>query len=75
LRSHKRAHDAAVNGRFDKEIVPIEGHDETGAFKLIENDEVIREDATLEALDGNRGFFFSNCGWCISDVVDVRRKS
>ena len=62
LRSHKRAHDAAVNGRFDKEIVPIEGHDETGAFKLIENDEVIREDATLEALASLRPAFVPKVG-------------
>ena len=62
LRSHKRAHDAAVNGRFDKEIVPIEGHDETGAFKLIESDEVIREDATLEALASLRPAFVPKVG-------------
>ena len=62
LRSHQRAHDAAINGRFDNEIVPIEGHDETGAFKLIESDEVIREDATLEALASLRPAFVPKVG-------------
>ncbi len=62
LRSHQRAHDAAVNGRFDNEIIPIEGHDETGAFKLIEKDEVIREDASLEALASLRPAFVPKVG-------------
>lgn len=50
LRSHQRAHDASINGRFANEIVPIMGHDEAGAMKKITADEVIRADANLEAL-------------------------
>ena len=42
--------------------MPIEGHDETGAFKLIESDEVIREDATLEALASLRPAFVPKVG-------------
>jgi len=50
LRSHQRAQAAMTEGRFDNEVVPIEGHDEDGMLKLIEQDEVIRADASLEAL-------------------------
>lgn len=50
LRSHQRAHAASVEGRFDNEIVPIEGHADEGALKLIDKDEVIRADASIEAL-------------------------
>lgn len=50
LRSHRRAHAATLAGRFDDEIVPIAGHDATGAPKVIGADEVIREDASLESL-------------------------
>jgi acetyl-CoA acyltransferase len=39
-----------VGGRFDNEIVPVAGHDENGALTMIEQDEVIRADASLEAL-------------------------
>ncbi len=50
LRSHQRAHAADVQGRFRDEIVPMEGHDERGFPALFEHDEVVRADASLEAL-------------------------
>lgn len=50
LRSHQRAQAASDEGRFDNEIVAIEGHDENGLLKVIDKDEVIRADASLEAL-------------------------
>jgi acetyl-CoA acyltransferase len=50
LRSHQKAHEAQVTGRFKDEIIPMEGHDANGFSKVFEADEVIREDATLEAL-------------------------
>jgi acetyl-CoA acyltransferase len=50
LRSHKNAAEATVQGRFKGEIVPILGHDDVGAMKLFDFDEVIRMDANLEAL-------------------------
>lgn len=50
LRSHKLAWEATVQGRWKNEIVPIEGHNADGAKTLCEIDEVIRKDATLEAL-------------------------
>ena len=49
-RSHQRAADARENGRFDNEIVPVEGHDENGFRKLIEQDETIRPETTAEGL-------------------------
>jgi len=50
LRSHQKAYAAMSEGRFKNEIVPIEGHDENGALKLYDYDEVIRSDANYEAL-------------------------
>ena len=49
-RSHQRAHAATVEGRFDDEIVPIEGHDANGFKVLVEHDETIRPDTTIEGL-------------------------
>jgi len=49
-RSHQRAHAAREEGRFDNEIVPLEGHDDKGFRKLIEQDETIRSDTTVEGL-------------------------
>ncbi|SFR43223.1 acetyl-CoA acyltransferase [Marinobacter daqiaonensis] len=49
-RSHRQAHEATVEGRFKNEIVPIEGHDENGFVKLIEDDETIRPETTAESL-------------------------
>lgn len=49
-RSHQRAHTAREEGKFDNEIVPIEGHDENGYLKLIEQDETIRPETTVEGL-------------------------
>ena len=50
LRSHQRAAAATEAGRFDAEIVPIEGHDPDGLPTVVHHDEVIRGDASLEAL-------------------------
>lgn len=49
-RSHQRAHKAREEGCFDNEIVPIEGHDDNGYRKLIEQDETIRPETTVEGL-------------------------
>lgn len=62
LRSHQRAHAASVEGRFDNEIIPIAGHDENGALMMIEKDEVIREDASLEAMASLRPAFVPKIG-------------
>ena len=49
-RSHQRAHQATVDGKFDEEIIPIEGHDANDFKVLIEHDETIRPDTTVEGL-------------------------
>ena len=49
-RSHRLAHEATLEGRFKNEIVPIEGHDENGFKRLIEVDETIRPETTVESL-------------------------
>ncbi|MGF1708762.1 acetyl-CoA C-acyltransferase FadA [Enterovibrio baiacu] len=56
-RSHQRAHAATVEGRFKNEIMPTEGHDEKGGLILLENDEVIRPETTVEGLAGLRPVF------------------
>lgn len=50
LRSHQKAWNATLNGRFKNEIIGIEGHDANGFKMLCEVDEVIRQDASLEQL-------------------------
>jgi acetyl-CoA acyltransferase len=50
LRSHLKAWEATQQGRFKNEIVGIEGHDQNGFRVLCEVDEVIRPDATYDAL-------------------------
>jgi acetyl-CoA acyltransferase len=50
LRSHQLAHKATVEGKFAREIIPVEGHDESGALTLVERDETIRPETTLEGL-------------------------
>jgi acetyl-CoA acyltransferase len=49
-RSHRLAHAATVQGHFEREIIPMEGHDELGRKVLVRQDETIRPDTTLEAL-------------------------
>jgi acetyl-CoA acyltransferase len=56
-RSHQRAHEAHLAGRWDNEIVPIEGHDANGALTLVNHDEVIRPETTVETLAGLRPVF------------------
>ncbi|HEY3699503.1 MAG TPA: acetyl-CoA C-acyltransferase, partial [Spongiibacteraceae bacterium] len=50
LRSQLRAFAAQQSGAFDREIVPVEGHDEIGLKQLIRHDTTIRGDTTIEAL-------------------------
>lgn len=49
-RSHRLAHEATLEGRFKNEIIAIEGHDDNGFKVLIENDETIRPETTVESL-------------------------
>jgi len=50
VRSHRLAHEATLQGRFDNEIVSIEGHDADGNKILVEVDEVIRPETSMESL-------------------------
>lgn len=56
-RSHQKAHQAHLEGRWANEIVPIEGHDADGVLQLIEADEVIRPDSTVETMAALRPVF------------------
>ncbi|MFC3033218.1 acetyl-CoA C-acyltransferase FadA [Pseudoalteromonas fenneropenaei] len=57
VRSHQRAHAATVEGRFKAEILATEGHDDDGALILVEDDEVIRPETSLEGLAQLRPVF------------------
>jgi len=57
MRSHQKAHDATLSGRFKNEIVAMEGHDAEGALCQFDYDEVIRPDANMEALATLRPVF------------------
>lgn len=56
-RSHQRAHQATLDGRWANEIVATQGHDAMGALTLVEHDEVIRPETTVETLAGLRPVF------------------
>lgn len=49
-RSHHLADAARAAGKFAKEIIPVMGHDENGAPFMVEHDETIRADTTIEGL-------------------------
>lgn len=57
LESHRRAWEATTEGRFNNEIVGIEGHDSEGRLQLCTVDEVIRPDATIEQMQKLRPAF------------------
>ena len=57
VRSHQLADKARSNGGFDNEIVAIEGHDAQGIKPLIEQDETIRADSSVEGLAQLRPIF------------------
>ena len=56
-RSHQRAHKAHLEGRWNNEIVPVEGHDANGVLKMIDSDEVIRPESTVETMAALRPVF------------------
>lgn len=61
-RSHRLADEARREGRFDNEIVPVEGHDENGFKSLLEQDEVIRPETTIETLGQLKPVFVPKVG-------------
>ncbi len=56
-RSHQRAWAATQEGRFKNEILPILGHNADGILELIDFDEVIRPETTVESLAALRPVF------------------
>ncbi|MBL4631094.1 MAG: acetyl-CoA C-acyltransferase FadA [Paraglaciecola sp.] len=56
-RSHQRAHQATLDGRWASEIVATQGHDADGILKSISVDETIRPDSTAESLSALRPVF------------------
>tara|TARA_R100000306_G_scaffold62599_2_gene75340 strand:- start:32870 stop:33991 length:1122 start_codon:yes stop_codon:yes gene_type:complete len=62
VRSHQRAHEATVEGRFKNEIVVMEGHDDNGVPMLCTEDETIRPETTLESLGQLRPAFDPKSG-------------
>tara|TARA_R110000868_G_scaffold100529_7_gene276412 strand:- start:18864 stop:20042 length:1179 start_codon:yes stop_codon:yes gene_type:complete len=62
VRSHQRAHQATLDGKFKNEIVPIYGHDADGKQVLISEDETIRPETTLQTLGALRPAFDPKSG-------------
>ncbi|MGB7390806.1 acetyl-CoA C-acyltransferase FadA [Marinomonas sp.] len=62
VRSHRLAHEATLQGRFDNELVAIEGHDALGNKILVEVDEVIRPETSIESLAGLKPVFMPKVG-------------
>jgi acetyl-CoA acyltransferase len=62
LRSHQRAAAATKNGEFKAEIVPVYGRDETGNRMLVETDQCIRPDASMESLAALKPAFMPGMG-------------
>lgn len=56
-RSHRLAHKATQEGKFENEIVPMYGHDKDGKEVLVTQDETIRPETTAESLSGLRPAF------------------
>jgi len=56
-RSHHRADAARAGGKFANEIIPVMGHDDNGVPFMVEHDETIRADTTVEDLAQLRPVF------------------
>ncbi|GLS26942.1 acetyl-CoA C-acyltransferase FadA [Marinibactrum halimedae] len=56
-RSHQLAANATESGLFRQEIIPTPGHDEHGAPMMIDKDQTIRPETTVEGLSGLRPVF------------------
>jgi len=56
-RSHQRAHQATLDGRWASEIVATQGHDVDGVLKSITVDETIRPDSTAGSMSTLRPVF------------------
>ena len=57
VRSHALAHKATLEGKFAREILAREGHDANGFKIMVNTDETIRPETTLESLAALRPAF------------------
>lgn len=57
MRSHQRAHRAQTEGRFDREIIPIKITTADGQEKILDRDETVRPETSMEALAGLKPVF------------------
>jgi acetyl-CoA acyltransferase len=62
VRSHQLAHKATVDGKFKREIIPIDGHDKDGALVSVTTDETIRPETNMESLAKLKPSFNPNGG-------------
>ncbi len=62
VRSHRLAYEATLQGRFNNELVSIEGHDAEGNKILVEVDEVIRPETSIESLAALKPVFMPKVG-------------
>ncbi len=60
--SHRKAAEATKEGRFKAEIIPTLGHDEHGVPFMVDSDEVIRPETTIEGLSKLKPVFNPNGG-------------
>lgn len=61
-RSHRLANKATVEGRWDNEIIPVEGHDKDGNKTKVVIDEVIRPETSVEGLAALKPVFIPKVG-------------
>ena len=62
LRSHQQALQAHQQGKFADELIPVYGHDADGNRQLIEMDQCIRADTSLEILASLKPAFMPGMG-------------
>lgn len=62
LRSHQRAAQATDSGAFAREVIPTWGRDEEGRRKIMNDDQCVRRDTSLEALAALKPVFMPEGG-------------
>ena len=62
VRSHQLAAAAQAKGEFKREMIPIWGRDESGKRILVDRDQCVRPDATLESLAALKPAFMPGLG-------------
>jgi acetyl-CoA acyltransferase len=62
MRSHHRAAEATAKGEFKNEIIPVWGRNEAGDRMLVEIDQCIRPDCSLEGLAALKPAFMPGMG-------------